>query len=71
MATDVEPTAEDLWHNPEDAKWVWQEAARILGLHRELANLYRNNSTDKRTIKQLWTLIEEGEYGLRTVGVYL
>jgi len=66
-----EPSAADLWHDPDEAKWVWTEAARVLGLHRELANLYRNRSTDTRTIRRLWELIEEGEYALRLVGVNL
>ncbi len=67
----TDPTAADLWHDPEDAKWVWVEAARVLALHRELASLYRNKSTDKRTIDRLWELIDEGEYALRLVGVQL
>ena len=67
----AEPTAEDLWHDPEHAQWVWTEVARILGLHRELAYLYRTNSNDKRTKARLWELIEEGEYALRLVGVNL
>lgn len=66
-----EPTAEDLQHGLEDARWVWEEAARVLGLHRELAHLYRTRSKDKRTINALWERIEEGEYGLRAIGVYL
>lgn len=70
-ATNNEPTAADLWHDPEDAKWVWTEAARVLGLHRELAYLYRSTSSDKRTIARLWELIDEGEYALRLVGVHL
>jgi hypothetical protein len=60
-----------LRHDPGEARWVWEEAARIYGLHTELANLYRNKSNDKRTINKLWELIEEGEYALRTVGVSL
>jgi hypothetical protein len=67
----TEPTAEDLKHNLEDARWVWEEAARILGLHRELAYLYRTGGRDKRTIRELWERIEEGEYGLRAIGVQL
>lgn len=69
--TMAEPTASDLKHSPEDAKWVWQEAARIMALHRELAVLYRSGGRDKRTIKTLWERIDEGEYALRAVGVYL
>jgi hypothetical protein len=60
-----------LRHDPEQARWIWEEAARIYGLHNELASLYRNNSRDKRTINDLWALIEEGEYALRVVGVAL
>lgn len=60
-----------LRHDPNEARWVWEEAARIYGLHNELANLYRNKSGDKRTIGKLWDLIEEGEYALRVVGVNL
>ncbi len=67
----TDPTPADLWHDPEDAKWVGVEAARVLGLHRELASLYRTKSTDKRTIQRLWELIDEGENALRLVGVQL
>jgi len=63
--------ANELEHSLEDARWVWEEAARILGLHRELAYLYRTKSSDKRTIKALWESIDEGEYGLRAIGVEL
>lgn len=66
-----EPTAGDLHHSLEDAKWVWQEAARIMALHRELAHLYQRGGRDKRTIRALWEKIDEGEYALRTAGVYL
>ncbi len=74
MTADFAQNAEDsatLGHDPEEARWIWQEAARVLSLHRELASLYRNKSTDTRTIKKLWELIDEGEFGLRLVGVYL
>lgn len=67
----TEPTAEDLKHSVDEARWVWEEAARVMGLHRELAHLYRTHSKDKRTIAQLWELIEQGEYGLRAIGVQL
>lgn len=50
---------------------MWQEAARVYRLHNELANLYRSNSTDKRTINTLWERIEEGEAALALVGVNL
>lgn len=66
-----EPTAEDLGHDVSDARWVWQEAARIYALHRELAYLYKTGSKDRRTIDTLWERIEEGEYALRTIGVEL
>jgi len=69
--TTEEPTGADLPFRAEDARWVWEEAARINGLHNELAYLYRTKSTDVRTIKKLWELIEEGEYALRVVGVRL
>lgn len=67
----TDPAAEDLLHDPEDATAIWQEAARVLSLHRELANLYRNRSKDTRTIRTLWSLIEEGEADLAARGVYL
>jgi hypothetical protein len=68
----IEPAAEPLLeHDLADAKWVWQEAARVYGMHYELAHLYRAKSDDRRTITRLWELIEEGEYALRVVGVEL
>lgn len=57
--------------DPGEAKWVWSEVARVLALHRELASLYRTRSSDRKTIRQLWELIDEGEFALRTVGVFL
>lgn len=66
-----EPTAEDLAHEVDEARWVWQEAARLYGLHRELAYLYRTGSKDRRTIDALWDRIEEGEYALKMIGVEL
>lgn len=66
-----EPTAADLAHDTEDARWVWEEAARLYGLHRELAYLYRSGGRDRRTIDALWGRIEEGEYALRMIGVEL
>jgi hypothetical protein len=66
-----EPNATALEHDIDDARWVWQEAARIMALHRELASLYRNKSKDKRTIETLWHRIDEGEANLRALGVYL
>lgn len=50
---------------------MWEEAARVMGLHRELAYMYRTKSRDKRTIAFLWERIEEGEAALRAIGVYL
>lgn len=71
MGTDIEPTSEDLAHGLDDAKWIWQEAARVYRLHGELASLYRTKSRDKRTINTLWERIDEGEAALRLVGVTL
>lgn len=66
-----EPSATDLRHDVDEAREVWQEAARVMGLHRELASMYRSGSKDKRTMGILWERIEEGERGLRRQGVYL
>jgi CDP-glycerol glycerophosphotransferase (TagB/SpsB family) len=71
MANQVEPTSEDLYHKLEDARWIWEEAARVYRLHGELASLYRTRSNDKRTIRTLWEKIDEGEAALRLVGVQL
>jgi cellobiose-specific phosphotransferase system component IIA len=69
--TMIEPTAADLEHDVDEARELWQEAARVMGLHRELASMYRTNSKDKRTIATLWERINEGEANLRRQGVYL
>lgn len=71
MKNNVEDTDVTLEHDPDDARHIWEEAARVYRLHNELANLYRANSQDKRTIRTLWDRIEEGEYGLRALGVSL
>lgn len=63
--------ADELDFDPEEAHWLWSEYVRVTNLHHELASLYRNKSRDKRTINRLWTLIEEGEYGLLIAGVRL
>jgi hypothetical protein len=62
---------DELDYGLEDARWLWEEFARIQALHGELAYLYRTGSRDTRTIKILWELIEEGEMGLRVAGVKL
>lgn len=69
--TDNEPGADQLEYSLEDARWVWEEVVRVMALHRELADMYRNNSRDKRTIKLIWEQIDAGEAGLRAMGVRL
>lgn len=66
-----EPTAQDLEHSLDEARDIWQEAARVMALHRELASLYRTKSKDKTRIETLWDRIREGEAGLSRQGVYL
>lgn len=44
---------------------------KLMGLHRELSSLYRNKSRDRRTIAQLWYLIDGLELDLRASGVRL
>lgn len=60
-----------LAYDVEDARAVWDTAARAQDLHTELASLYRTGSSDRRTINLLWEKIEEAEYWLRDRGVYL
>lgn len=71
MTEYIEQNSEALAHDPEEARWVWEEAARVYRLHGELASLYRVGSRDRRTIHELWARIEEGEAALRLVGVTL
>jgi hypothetical protein len=70
MTTD-NPGPEQLAYTLEEARWVWEETARVMALHRELADMYRNNSRDTRTIRTIWERIEEGEAPLRAIGVSL
>ena len=58
-------------YNNDDARWAWEEAARIMGLHRELASLYRTGSHDNHRIRLLWEKIDDGERALASVGVKL
>jgi len=67
----IEEDSGSLDYSLEDARWVWEEAARIMALHRELADMYRNGSRDKRTIRTMWERIEEGEHALAAIGVFL
>jgi hypothetical protein len=67
----AEPTADQLRHNLDDARWVWSESLRVYNLHAELASLYRTGSRDRKSIANLWEHIEAGEYALRAVGIEL
>lgn len=62
---------EQLAYPLEEARWVWEETARVMALHRELADMYRNHSRDKRTINTIWERIEEAEAPLLAIGVRL
>lgn len=63
--------ADVLYYDIDEARWVVQEVRRVNSLHQELASLYRTKSRDRRTIQTLWRNIEEGEAGLRAIGVRL
>lgn len=58
-------------HDPELARFIWEEMVRVTKLHGELSYYYRTKSRDKRTIQALWDRIDEGEAGLRVLGVQL
>lgn len=48
-----------------------QKYIKLMGLHRELASLYRVKSRDRRTIANLWYYIDGLEIDLRAEGVAL
>lgn len=56
-------------YEESQARYAWKQIHALNNLHGELASLYRVRSTDKRRIKLLWTLIEEREGNLRTIGI--
>lgn len=66
-----DPTAEDLRHDPAEARKLWEKVAKAYGLHNELAVLYRAGGRDTRTINVLWEQIEVLEAELRQEGVHL
>lgn len=71
MTDPTETNADQLQYPLEEARWVWEEAARVMRLHGELASLYRAKSRDRGTMNLLWEKIEEGEAALALIGVRL
>lgn len=61
----------ELPHDVSMARFIVTEVQRVLSLHAELAHYYRSRSRDKATITLLWQKIDEGEAGLRVMGVAL
>lgn len=58
-------------YDPLKVEATMQKYIKLMGLHRELASLYRAKSRDRRTIAQLWYYIDGLELDLRTEGVKL
>lgn len=61
----------NLPHDVSMARFIVVEVQRVYALHAELAHYYRVRSKDRATITLLWEKIEEGEAGLRALGVAL
>lgn len=58
-------------HSVEAAERSMQKYIKLMGLHRELSSLYRAKSRDRRSIAQLWYIIDGLELDLRAEGVAL
>lgn len=61
----------DLPYDPLKTEATMQKYIKLMGLHRELASLYRVKSRDRRTIANLWYYIDGLEIDLRAEGVAL
>lgn len=61
----------DLPHNPEEVSRGVLKYLKLMRLHMELASLYRAKSRDRRTISNLWYMIDGLELDLRSEGVEL
>lgn len=58
-------------HDVEHTERLMQKYIKLMGLHRELASYYRAKSKDRRTMSNLWYLIDGLELDLRSEGVQL
>lgn len=54
-----------------DAEELYRKVLKLNRLHQELSSYYRAGSTDRRTMGQLWYLIDGLELDLRSRGVKL
>lgn len=61
----------DLPYDPLKTEATMQKYIKLMGLHRELASLYRVKSRDFRTIGRLWWYIDGLELDLQSEGVVL
>jgi hypothetical protein len=58
-------------HDAEHADRQIMKYLKLMRLHHELSSLYRTKSKDRRTISNLWYLIDGLELDLRSEGVAL
>lgn len=58
-------------HDVNHTERLMQKYIKLMGLHQELASYYRAKSRDRRTIANMWYVIDGLELDLRSEGIAL